>query len=491
MLLGNSIRRRWISIFAAAILTLLMIFETGVLTHADTMIPDNLQMTVDGERSGTVRAINASYLNNCYISLRDAAVLLSGTSCQFNVDITGGTIAIKTGEGYSDEYSHSGFSEEALSQYSGADPATNPLTVNEEEKRYFTMLVNLGDHFDCFISPMVLAMILDVGFDMDENGIIVNTSEGFNINPAKMESYGFFDGVNSVIAGDATTGEIFYGHNPDEAQPIASTTKLMTYLLTMDAVSAGKITLDDKVTISAEAARLSATQDGTVPLAQGWEIPVSELILGALLPSSNECALSLAEYVGGSEEEFVNMMNDKAKELSMTTAEFYNSNGLPIYTDTIIPAKKQNKMSGRDMFKLCSHIVNTYPQVKEITSLKRARMETLNKELKNTNGLLYNLSEVSGLKTGTTDKSRACLVTSVSVQAGDGMHDLIVVTLGAENSQSRLEVSELMARYAMNVINGRAAKVSYALNGEEEETDNKITAESIIKMVVDHALDSK
>ncbi|MBR6468896.1 MAG: hypothetical protein IKS84_00845, partial [Lachnospiraceae bacterium] len=122
---------------------------------------------------------------------------------------------------------------------------------------------------------------------------------------------------------------------------------------------------------------------------------------------------------------------------------------------------------------------------------KRARMETLNKELKNTNGLLYNLSEVSGLKTGTTDKSRACLVTSVSVQAGDGMHDLIVVTLGAENSQSRLEVSELMARYAMNVINGRAAKVSYALNGEEEETDNKITAESIIKMVVDHALDSK
>ena len=480
-----------IAVLSVMALLFAMTLPAADKTYAGTLMPENVKMSVDGGEAGTVRAINASYDNNLYISLRDAAVLLSGSAKQFNADITGGTIAITTGEGYSDDYSHSGFSDEDLSQYPGADPATNPLTVNEEEKRYFTMLVNLGDRFDCFISPMDLAMILDAGFDMDESGITINTSEGFNINPARMENYDFFDGISTVVAGDATTGEVFYGFNIDEPQPIASTTKLMTYLLTMDAVSAGKITLDDKVTVSAEAARLSASQDGTVALKEGWEIPVSELILGALLPSSNECALLLAEHVGGSEEEFVNMMNDKAKELSLDSAVFFNSNGLPVYTDTIIPAKTQNKMSGADMFKLCSHIVNTYPQVKEITSLKRARMETLKKEIKNTNGLLYNMPEVSGLKTGTTDKSRACLVTSLTVQGSDGMHDLIVVVLGAENSQSRIEISELMARYALNVINGRAAKVSYALNAAEEEEQSKVSAESIIRMVVDHALNSK
>ena len=184
-------------------------------------------------------------------------------------------------------------------------------------------------------------------------------------------------------------------------------------------------------------------------------------------------------------------MNEKAEELGLKSAMFYNSNGLPIFTDTVIAAKTQNRMSGYDMFKLCSHIVKTYPQVKEVTSLKTARMETLKRDLKNTNGLLYNMPEVNGLKTGTTDRSGACLITSLTVQGADGPHDLIVVVLGAENSQTRIRVSELMARYAINVVGGNAARISYSINDDTDAENERITSESIVRSVVEYALKKK
>lgn len=464
-------------------------FLSPLTVYAATMRPENVNVSVDGGAPGSVRAINASYDNNIYISLRDTALLFAGSSRPFNLDITGGSVAIMTGEAYSDEFEHSGYSEEELKQYPGNDPSNSSILVDGEERKYFSILKEMGDYYDCFLSPMDLAMILDVNVDLsDEEPIRINTNENFDINPARMEEYGYFDGFNTVVVGDATTGDVFYGYNYEEAYPIASTTKLMTYLLTMDAVSSGAISLDDPVTISSEAAALSGSQDGSVALEAGWQVPVNELILGALLPSSNECALALAEYVGGSSEKFVNMMNEKAKELGLNSASFNNSNGLPEYTDTVIPAKIQNMMSGYDMFRMCAHILNTYPQVKEITSLKTAGMPTLNRDLKNTNGLLYNMSEVNGLKTGTTDKSGACLITSLTVNVNGTDHDLVVVELGAENSQARLRGSELMARYGKNVLLGKAPRISYSVSTNIEEDAGKVTAEEIVRKVVDFAL---
>ena len=484
---GKLYMKKWIFILLVLIFTA---FPRSV--SAGTHIPENMMMSVNGAEASVVKAINASYDNNVYISLRDTARLLSGTEKSFNLDINGGAIAMITGEGYADEAEHSGWNSEELVQHPGGDPGTNSLTINGEDKRYYTILIKTGDFYDAFMSPMDLAMILDINIEIDDSGrIIADTANGFDINPARMENYGFFDGINTVVVGDATTGEIFYGFDMDKAYPIASTTKLMTYLLTMDAISSGIITENDMVTISGKAARLSNSQDGAVAMESGWQIPVSELILGALLPSSNECALALAEYVGGTEEAFVEKMNDKASELGMESAVFHNSNGLPVFTDTVIAAKTQNRMTGYDMFRLCSHIVNTYPQVKQITSLKTARMETLKRDLKNTNALLYNMPEVNGLKTGTTDRSGACLITSLTVTGADGAHDLIVVVLGAENSQARIRVSELMARYGKKVIEGKAARISYSVNGDTEEDAGRITSESIVRLVVEHALKKK
>lgn len=486
---GRNGRQQRITVFMLAFLMILTAVPLRV--EAVTHIPENVHMSINGGENALVRTINVSYNNNKYISLRDTARLFADTEHPFSVDINGGAITIITGEKYDDGLPNAGWSFEELSQHPGAEPGNNSLTIDGEDRRYFTLLLNTGEYYDGFISPMDLAMILNVDFVIDEaDNVTVDTSEGFNINPARLESDGFFEGVNTVVAGDATTGEIFYGFDMETPYPIASTTKLMTCLLTMDAISEGTISESDMVTISEKAASLSNSQDGSVAMESGWNIPVSELLLGALLPSSNECALSLAEYIGGTEESFVEMMNRKAQDLGMTTAQFVNSNGLPVYTGEIIAAKTQNKMSGLDMFRMCAHLVKTYPQIKDITSLKTARMETLKRDLKNTNGLLYNMPEVNGLKTGTTDRSGACLVTSLTVQGSDGPHDIIVVVLGAENSQLRLRYSELMARYAKNVVEGEAAKISYSLNDTSDDT-KEITSESIVRLVVDYALKKK
>ena len=482
----KNICRKIITCLIIAAVTLSVPVKTG----AATRIPENVKVTVNGGEPGMVRAINSDYENNIYISLRDLAVLFSPTDRAFGLNIDGGSAEIVTGTPYSDELEHSGWSSEELTQYPGGDPGNNALLVDGENCRYSTIIMSVGGVYDCFISPMDLAMILDINMIIeDDESITIDTSSEFDINPARMETHGFFDGINTVVVGDATTGEVFYGYNTDEAFPIASTTKLMTYLLTMDAISAGTIGMEDTVTISKAAADLSASKDGTVPLAAGWEVPVAELIQGAMLPSSNECALSLAEYVGGTEASFVEMMNKKAGELGLESAEFYNSNGLPIFTDDIITAKKQNKMSGYDMFRLCSHIITTYPQIKDITSLKTSRMDSLNKDLKNANGLLYNMSEINGLKTGTTDRAGACLVTSLTVNAPDGSHDIVVVELGAENSQMRLRVSELLARYGKNVVEGDASAIGHF--ADEKDKDGTVTAGSIVKAVVDYALRRK
>ena len=131
------------------------------------------------------------------------------------------------------------------------------LRRNEFKKKkkkvfYYTMIMKLpsGD-YDCFMMAADLAMILDVDITVPAAGALqIHTQEPFCISPVSLEQAGYFYGVNSVLAGDAATGEIYYRYQSDMPYPIASTSKLMTCLLTMDAISAGQITLDEMVTVS-------------------------------------------------------------------------------------------------------------------------------------------------------------------------------------------------------------------------------------------------
>ena len=330
----------------------------------------------------------------------------------------------------------------------------NEFKVNEEKVSYYTMIMALpAGSYDCFMMAADLAMILDVEITVPSEGMLeIRTQAPFNISPAVLEQAGYFYGVNSVLVGDATTGELYYQYHSDTPYPIASTTKLMTCLLAMDAISAGQITLEEQVTISESVQALAESSDGVIPLKAGEQITVQELLTGALLPSSNECALCLAEAIAGSEAAFVQMMNQKAQELGLSQTVFFNSNGLPSFSEDPVPAKRQNSMSAEDMFRLVSYLLKVYPQITDITSLEEAVIESLGMEVRNTNPLLPNLPEVTGLKTGTTNKAGACLVTSLAADDGTMKHDLVVVVLGTEDSIERGRVSGLLARYALNVF---------------------------------------
>ena len=129
----------------------------------------------------------------------------------------------------------------------------------------------------------------------------------------------------SAILIEQTTGNVLFEKNPDERRPLASVTKIMTMLLTMEAIDGGKITLEDKVVASERAKSMGGS---TIFLDTGEEMSVNDLLKGIAVASGNDACVAMAEYIAGSEEGFVNMMNARAAELGMTNTNFVNTNGL-------------------------------------------------------------------------------------------------------------------------------------------------------------------
>lgn len=437
---------------------ILICFVLPLRAEAGFQIPGSCRVQTDTGAACTVKTLDYGYDYNTYLSLRDIAMLLGDTDKAFSLEITNNTISLNTGSAYAP------VGVENLPWEEDENPdislRRNEFKLNGQTVFYYTLIMKLpsGD-YDCFMMAADLAMILDVNITVPAAGSLqIHTQEPFCISPESLEQAGYFDGVNSVLAGNATTGEIYYRYQSDMSYPVASTSKLMTCLLAMDAISAGQITPEESVTVSDAVQALSASDDGVIDLKAGEQITVQELLLGALLPSSNECALCLAESIAGSEKAFVQMMNQEAQELGLSQAVFYNSNGLPCYTEDFIPSKRQNSMSAEDMFRLVSYLLKVYPQITDITSLEKATLESFGLEVRNTNPLLRNLPEVTGLKTGTTNKAGACLVISLTAKAGAMENDLVVVVLGTEDSIERGRVSGLLARYALNTFYTGAEK---------------------------------
>ncbi len=423
-----------------------------VTVSADFEISGTCQVRADDGAASTVKILDYDYANNTYLSLRDVAMVLKGTDKAFSLNITKNSVVLTQGNDYTPVGGEGVPWESDKSK--DITLKRNAFTVDDQKVVYYTMITRLpSGAYDCFMLTADLAMLLDVNITVSSAGSLqIHTNEPFCVSPVELEQANYFWGVNGVYIGDATTGEVYYQYQSDTAYPIASTSKLMTCLLTLEAVSAGQISLEDSVTVSNAAALLAASDDGVIPLEAGMQITIQDLLFGLLLPSSNECALCLAEAVAGSEEAFVRMMNEKAIELGLSQAVCFNSNGLPIFTKDAVPSKQQNRMSTEDMFRLASYLLNVYPQVKDITSLKEAVLPSLNMEVRNSNPLLHNLPEATGLKTGTTNKAGACLVTSLTADDGTMEHDLVVVVFGTEDSIERGRVSGVLARYALHAF---------------------------------------
>lgn len=248
--------------------------------------------------------------------------------------------------------------------------------------------------------------------------------------------------IKGALLGDLDTKEIIYEYNIDEKLSIASITKLMTYLLMMEDVDKGKISLEDNVVISQESANTEGSRFG---LLKGETIKLSTLAKGMLVVSGNDCASAIAIYVGGTEENFVKMMNDKAKELNLLSANFINPHGLPIdsYED------EQNYISISDLYKLVCYILEKYPDILEITKLEELDIPSRNLKKEATNPILKMMENADGLKTGYTDKAGLCLVSTIPVYGQDKDFRLISIIMGAQTHEERADKSKELLTYGI------------------------------------------
>lgn len=244
--------------------------------------------------------------------------------------------------------------------------------------------------------------------------------------------------AKSAILMEESTGNILYESNPDERLPIASVTKVMTMLLIMEAVDSGKISLDDMVTVSENAMSYGGS---TMFLETGEQLTVNDMLKGIAVASANDGCVAMAEHLAGSESAFVDMMNEKAKELGMENTHFMNTNGLD---------EDDHYSSARDVA-IMSRELMKHETIFNYTSIWMDTLRGGKFQLANTNKLIRFYDGANGLKTGSTSKALCCL--SAAAKRND--MQLIAVVLGAPTSAERFASAKSLldygfANYAVN-----------------------------------------
>ena len=236
--------------------------------------------------------------------------------------------------------------------------------------------------------------------------------------------------AKSVVLMEPHTGNVLYENNADERLAPASITKIMSLLLVMEAIENEKLTLDTKVTASEHAASMGGSQ---IWLEVGEEMTVDELLRASVIASANDATVALAEAVSGSEETFVALMNERAKELGMKNTTFVNCCGLD--TDGHLT-------SGRDVSIMASALLK-HALIKKYSTVWMDALRNGKSELTNTNKLVRYYSGATGLKTGTTSKAGCCVAATAE---RDGM-ELVAVVMGGETSNERFTGAKKLLDY--------------------------------------------
>src|SRR5690606_1242121 len=254
----------------------------------------------------------------------------------------------------------------------------------------------------------------------------------------------------SAILIERDTGTILYDKNIHEKLPPASMTKIMTMLLIMEAIDSGKLSYDEKVTTSENAASMGGSQ---IFLEPGEEMTVKELLMAIALASANDASVALAEKIAGSEEAFVAMMNDKVKELGLENTQFKNTNGL---------SAEGHYSSAYDIAMMAKELLK-YEEITEFTKMYESYLrEDTEKEfwLVNTNKLVKFYPGVDGLKTGFTRDAMYCLTAT----AKKGNMRVIAVVFGAPTSKStNAQISKMLdfsfSQYATHPVHKKGGSL--------------------------------
>lgn len=247
----------------------------------------------------------------------------------------------------------------------------------------------------------------------------------------------------AAILVDEDSGTVLYEKNADARRPIASITKVMTLLLTFEALEAGKIGLDDFVPVSEHAYHMGGSQ---IWLEPGEEMTLNDMLKAICISSANDAAVAVAEYVGGSEPAFAEMMNARAAELGMTNTHFVNACGLD---------EPEHLSTARDVAAMSREMLLHHTEVRDYCSIWMDTLRGGATQLVNTNKLLKSYSGITGLKTGTTGKAGVCISASAE---RDGLR-LIAVVLGAASGKERFQAASTLLDYGFSHFESAAAEL--------------------------------
>ena len=277
-----------------------------------------------------------------------------------------------------------------------------------------------------------------------------------------MSAFSFADGENyydykALLIGDVN-GNIIKEDNSLAVRPLASVTKIMTSILTLDKIKSGQISYDDKVTVSSKAASVPYG----VKLTAGKQYTVRDLLKATIIKSSNNAAYALAEYVGGDVPSFVRSMNEKARSYGLDSLRYCSPNGLPpSYTGSCM-----DQGNARDLYKLAQIVVKDYSDYLDFSRNKVDYIDNGNTKVSSTNTLLGNVIGVDGLKTGYHDAAGSNIVLT-AIRDGNRM---ITVILGSAHAKDRNAIGarEINEYYA----NGYGRNNNYVQNTNNNNNNN-------------------
>lgn len=234
----------------------------------------------------------------------------------------------------------------------------------------------------------------------------------------------------SAILMESSSGKVLFEKNPHEQRPCASITKVMTMLLVCEAIDNGKLSLDDTITASAHAASMGGSD---IWLEEGETMSANDMIKATVVASANDAAVALAEHLCGSEEVFVQKMNEKANQLGMKDTVFKNCNGLD--EDGHITSAYDVAVMSRELMK--------HEMIFDYTSIWLDNLRDGKTQIVNTNKLLKTYKGITGLKTGTTNDAGCCMAAS----ATRGDMSLVAVVLGCNSGKERFSDAAALLDY--------------------------------------------
>ena len=245
----------------------------------------------------------------------------------------------------------------------------------------------------------------------------------------------------SAILMEKETGTVLFAKDEHKQLEPASVTKVMTLLLTMEAVDSGQLKYDDMVTASAHACSMGGSQ---IWLKENEQLSVSDMLKAVCVVSANDCAVALAETVAGSEDAFVERMNQRAAELGMNDTTFKNATGLPA---------AGHVTSAYDIALMSRELILNHPDIRQYTTIWMDTLRGGESQLVNTNRLVRFYEGATGLKTGSTDSALYCLSATAE---RDGMELIAVIMKGATSAQRFEDAQALLshgfASYALRKI---------------------------------------